>query len=106
MSEFKTLGLCHTLLSSISELGFQTPTEVQLEAIPYALIGRDLLVGAQTGTGKTAAFALPIIQSLYQCTKETKLRALIVVPTRELAQQVYESFHELSKGTNLVIVAA
>lgn len=106
MSEFKTLGLCHTLLSSISELGYQTPTEVQTEAIPHALAGRDLLVGAQTGTGKTAAFALPIIQSLAQGTDERRLRALIVVPTRELAQQVYESFHELSSDTNLVTVAA
>ena len=106
MSEFKTLGLCHTLLSSISELGYQTPTKVQSEAIPHALLGRDLLVGAQTGTGKTAAFALPIIQSLYQCKKDTRLKALIIVPTRELAQQVFESFNELTKDTNLETVAA
>lgn len=92
---FETLGLSPELLRVVNEQGYKTSTPVQRQAIPSILEGRDVLAGAQTGTGKTAAFALPILQRL--SNKETnkkarKIRALILVPTRELAAQVDESF--------------
>ncbi|MEF1174607.1 DEAD/DEAH box helicase, partial [Vibrio sinaloensis] len=61
-TQFESLGLCPTILSTLSSLGFEQPTEVQTQAIPHVLAGKDVLAGAQTGTGKTAAFGLPIIQ--------------------------------------------
>ena len=88
---FETLGLSPALLRALAELGYTTPTPIQAEAIPLVLAGRDLLGGAQTGTGKTAAFALPLLQRLVQATAvrgPRKPRALILTPTRELAVQV------------------
>ncbi len=85
------------------ELGYEQPTPVQEQAIPIVLAGRDLMGGAQTGTGKTAAFALPILQRFApQASTSTSparhpVRALILTPTRELAVQVYESFRDYGK---------
>ena len=87
----------------MAELGYDKPTPVQEQAIPLVLQGRDLMAGAQTGTGKTAAFALPILQRLApQASTSTSparhpVRALILTPTRELAIQVEESFREYGK---------
>ncbi|MGN7725807.1 DEAD/DEAH box helicase [Luteimonas sp. 22616] len=91
---FETLGLSPALLRALSETGYTTPTAIQLEAIPLALAGHDLLGGAQTGTGKTAAFGLPLLQRLSKLTPPNgarKPRALVLVPTRELAVQVADS---------------
>ncbi|KLJ01711.1 DEAD/DEAH box helicase [Luteimonas sp. FCS-9] len=94
MTTFETLGLSPALLRALSETGYTTPTPIQAEAIPLVLGGHDVLGGAQTGTGKTAAFGLPLLQRL---AKETpakgprKPRALILVPTRELAVQVSDN---------------
>ncbi len=91
---FKNLGLCDQLLKAIKEQGYDEPTPVQKEAIPVILKKRDVLAGAQTGTGKTAGFTLPMLELLHQ-HKPTKgkhhVRALILTPTRELASQVQES---------------
>ena len=90
---FDTLGLRPESLRAIADQGYIDPTPVQAQAIPAILTGRDLLAGAQTGTGKTAAFVLPMLQTLH-ATRQTgrlKVRGLIVVPTRELALQVEES---------------
>jgi ATP-dependent RNA helicase RhlE len=90
---FDTLGLRPESLRAIADQGYTEPTPVQEQAIPAMLTGRDLLVGAQTGTGKTAAFVLPMIQILH-ATREPgpmRVRALVVVPTRELALQVEQS---------------
>src|SRR5690606_38574547 len=84
---FETLGLSPALLRALSENGYDAPTPIQLEAIPPALAGHDLLGGAQTGTGKTAAFGLPLLQRLSKSTPPSgprKPRALVLVPTREL----------------------
>ncbi|MCK5355748.1 MAG: DEAD/DEAH box helicase [Methyloprofundus sp.] len=92
---FKQLDLCAPLLQAITEQGYEQPTPVQEQSIPVILQGQDILAGAQTGTGKTASFALPILQLLHNQERPAKphpVRALIVTPTRELAQQVYESF--------------
>jgi ATP-dependent RNA helicase RhlE len=87
---FNDLGLSPELLRAVAEKGYTTPTPIQLAAIPGVLAGRDLLAAAQTGTGKTAAFVLPILQKL--ATQSGRLpRALVLTPTRELAAQVAES---------------
>ena len=92
---FEQLGLSGQLLKAVTEQGYITPTPVQQKAIPLILEGRDVLAGAQTGTGKTASFTLPLLQRLAENSdphqKPRRVRALILVPTRELAAQVYES---------------
>ena len=91
---FDQLGLRPELLRAVADSGYDTPTPIQREAIPVVLAGRDLMAGAQTGTGKTAAFVLPILQRLHEAPADVdrrSVRALILVPTRELALQVEES---------------
>src|SRR5215207_7544349 len=101
-SSFEALGLSEALVRAVSELGYTTPTAIQQQAIPAVLGGGDLLAGAQTGTGKTAGFVLPILQRLATTqpasSKSRKpVRVLILVPTRELAAQVEESVREYGK---------
>ena len=86
---FADLGLHHRLVEQLAASGYETPTPIQEQAIPYLLHGRDLVGLAQTGTGKTAAFALPIVQSLDM--SQRKVQAIVLCPTRELALQVTES---------------
>ena len=90
---FDEFGLSDALLRAVDEKGYETPTPVQAEAIPAILSGRDVMAAAQTGTGKTAGFTLPILQRLHTGSraKPNRARALIVTPTRELAAQVAES---------------
>jgi len=99
---FESLGLNRHILDAVKAHGYETPTPVQQQAIPVALDKKDLLVSAQTGTGKTAAFVLPMLQRLAQDKKNSDrhlLRGLILVPTRELAMQVGESV--VTYGKNL-----
>ena len=99
---FKELNLIEPILRSLEEEGYTHPTPIQAEAIPILLKGIDLLGCAQTGTGKTAAFALPILQLLEQnksYDKKKKIRSLIVTPTRELAIQIEESFNAYGRYT-------
>ena len=104
---FSTLGLHADVLSVLDTLGYQTPTPIQLAAIPEVLAGHDVMAGAQTGTGKTAAFALPLIQRhLTREASEKAIRVLVLTPTRELAQQVYKSFVKYSQGSDLNAVVA
>ena len=99
---FEALGLQAELLGAISAQGYTTPTPVQSKTIPFILAGRDVLAGAQTGTGKTAAFTLPILQLLSSRERTGKLpRALVLTPTRELAAQVEESVRTYGKGLHL-----
>jgi ATP-dependent RNA helicase RhlE len=102
---FTNLGLNDALLKAIEKEGYTIPTPIQQQAIPVLLSGKDVLGTAQTGTGKTAAFALPMIQLLMTLPRPEKrvVRALIVVPTRELAVQIQESFMTLSRFSNLRI---
>ena len=97
---FDSFKLHPHLSANIRKLGYQTPTPIQIQSIPTALSGKDVMGLAQTGTGKTAAFALPIIQRLLT-GQRSNVRALIVAPTRELAQQIHEAFVELCQGTAL-----
>jgi len=104
---FAYLSLDKSLLSAIKSLGYDQPTPIQEKAIPAILAGKDIMAGAQTGTGKTAAFALPIMQSLQQNIPEPRpIRALVLTPTRELAQQVYKNFVQYGENTELRIAVA
>jgi ATP-dependent RNA helicase RhlE len=102
-SSFDQLGLIAPLLQAVRDQGYEQPTPVQAQAIPLVLAGRDLMAGAQTGTGKTAAFALPILQRLAPQASTSAsparhpVRVLVLAPTRELAIQVEESFREYGK---------
>ncbi|MEZ4371788.1 MAG: DEAD/DEAH box helicase [Polyangiaceae bacterium] len=99
---FSELGLLPKLLRAVEEAGYETPTPIQTAAIPSCLEGRDLLGCAQTGTGKTAAFTLPLLQRVYGASgKQPKLRALVLTPTRELAAQIGESFATYGKHLDL-----
>src|SRR5882762_6372580 len=97
---FSELGLKPELLRAVAEKGYDTPTPIQSKAIPTVLAGRDVLAGAQTGTGKTAAFVLPILQKLAGATARTP-RALVLTPTRELAAQVADSVRTYGKYAGL-----
>ena len=98
---FDSLGLRAELLRAIADEGYSTPTPIQLQAIPAVLNGGDILAAAQTGTGKTAGFTLPLLEKLSQTTKPVNgrrpVRALILTPTRELAAQVFESVRTYGK---------
>jgi len=104
---FDTLGLSAELLRAVAEQGYSEPTPVQRQAIPVILEGRDILAGAQTGTGKTAGFTLPLLQRLNDTTSgkgRRPVRALILTPTRELAAQVGESVD--TYGRHLPLISA
>ncbi len=98
---FDSLGLKAELLRAVGEQGYTQPTPIQSKAIPAVLDGRDLMASAQTGTGKTAAFTLPLLQKLSDQSGPRKLRALILTPTRELAAQVHENLRAYGRHLNL-----
>ena len=100
---FSNLGLSPQIQAALTEKGYQTPTPIQLEAIPAILAGRDVIAAAQTGTGKTAGFALPILELLSRGkqARGNQVRALILTPTRELAAQVFESVKGHGQHLNL-----
>ena len=106
MTQFKDLGLVETLLRALAEEGYTHPTPIQAQSIPSLLQGRDLLGIAQTGTGKTAAFALPIIQRLLANPRRSDpgfVRVLVLAPTRELAAQIAESFRTYGRFARLQV---
>jgi ATP-dependent RNA helicase DDX47/RRP3 len=93
---FKSLGIIDPLLEAIASVNYSSPTEIQLEALPHALQGRDIIGVASTGSGKTAAFALPILQKLWEDPKG--LFACVLAPTRELAYQISQQFEALGSA--------
>jgi ATP-dependent RNA helicase DeaD len=102
---FAALGLTGALSAAVGVLGYEEPTPVQQEAIPLILSGRDLLAQAATGTGKTAAFALPMIQRLLEApADQRRTRGVVLVPTRELAMQVAEAIHKYARGSGIGVV--
>jgi ATP-dependent RNA helicase DeaD len=101
LSDFENLGLDENLLRSIEKLGFETPTPIQLQAIPALLAGRDLMGQAQTGTGKTAAFVLPLLQKMQ---RGTHVQALILAPTRELAIQVTKAASQMAQEKSIRVM--
>ncbi len=101
MTTFAALGLSDALVETLSGLGYDEPTPIQAQAIPLLLAGRDVIAQAQTGTGKTAAFALPMIERL---TDAPTVQALVLTPTRELAVQVAEAIHRYSRHRSLRVL--
>ncbi len=99
-STFETLGLGPDILRALEQRGYRDPTPIQQKAIPAVLAGNDVVGSAQTGTGKTAAFLLPILQRL-AAGRRGKLRALVLVPTRELAQQVLRTAEAYGRHLDL-----
>ena len=102
--EFNNLGLLPSLLKAINEKGYTNPSPIQAKAIPVILKGKDVLASAQTGTGKTAGFTLPLLQLLTKSSnsQNRKIKALILTPTRELAAQIYENVKEYSTHIDLI----
>ena len=103
---FEKLGLTSMIQKAIEELGYQKPTPVQAKVIPAVLEGRDVMATAQTGTGKTAAYALPLLEILTQKKKAIvpkSTRSLILVPTRELASQVGQSIQQYGQYVALSV---
>src|ERR1700745_2720914 len=99
---FASLHLSSSLVQVVQELGYEKPTPIQTQAIPLVLSGKDVLACAQTGTGKTAAFALPILQLLAERkTKTGEIQVLVLTPTRELASQIAQSFSDYGKSLPL-----
>ena len=97
---FKQFKLDARLLPGIARAGYTTPTPVQMAAIPVVLQGHDIIGTAQTGTGKTAVFVLPILNRLLSGSRGST-RALIITPTRELAEQIHQTFREFGAGTKI-----
>ena len=100
--DFKDFHLNQNILNALTEADYKAPTPIQEKAIPPVLAGRDLFGCAQTGTGKTAAFAVPILQILSGTgVRPRRIRSLVLTPTRELALQIYESFRAYGRHTGL-----
>ena len=102
-SAFAALGLTDEVVQAVADAGYSTPTPIQAEAIPIVLRGRDIIGLAQTGTGKTAAFTLPLVSRLLDGPQRT--RAVVLTPTRELCMQVEEAVHKYARGSRLDVVA-
>ena len=96
---WEDLGLCQPLIEATARLGWKGPTQIQKMSLPHALAGRDVIGLAETGSGKTGAFALPILQNLL--ANPTRLYAVVLAPTRELAFQIHESFEGLGADIGL-----
>ncbi|MCB0480575.1 MAG: DEAD/DEAH box helicase [Flavobacteriales bacterium] len=102
--KFLDYNISSTIKDNLERMGFKRPTDIQFKCIPNVVKGEDLLAIAQTGTGKTAAFAIPVIskiQDIKRQTKEPGIRGIVMVPTRELAIQITEVFHEIGKNTKV-----
>jgi len=104
---FSQLGLSSPLLDILQEIGYSQPTAIQQQAIPALLAGRDIVAEAPTGTGKTASFALPLLEQLItnNTLRGKRVRALVLTPTRELAVQVAESIAQYAQNTDLSCMA-
>lgn len=96
---FENLNLIEPILKALRQEGYTSPTPIQEQSIPILLQGKDLLGCAQTGTGKTAAFSIPILQKLYKTDHRKGIKALVLTPTRELAIQIGESFEAYGRYT-------
>ena len=106
MTKFAELGLDPKLVTTVTEAGYETPTPIQIKAIPLVLEGRDVMGLAQTGTGKTAAFGLPLIHQLlgnHDKREPKSVKALILAPTRELVNQIAVNLHDYVNGTHLKV---
>lgn len=102
---FEQLGFSSSILQAIDAIGYSTPSPIQLQAIPVIMQGRDMIASAQTGTGKTAAFLLPVVEKISLLKHDSHVKALIIVPTRELALQIDQQMEGFSYFTNVSSIA-
>ncbi len=102
MTTFRELGLSESLLQSVESMGFEEATPIQAETIPHALQGKDIIGQAQTGTGKTAAFGLPLLDKVD--TRKEAVQGIVIAPTRELAIQVGEELYKIGKHKRVRIL--
>ena len=100
MPSFSQLGLSEPMLANLSRLGFENPTPIQSGALPHAMAGKDLIAMAQTGSGKTAAFGIGLVERLNP--RRFSVQGLVLCPTRELADQVAKSLRELARALSLI----
>lgn len=103
--KFKDYSIHPSILQAIDDLGFKRPTDIQFKVIPHILNGEDVMAVAPTGTGKTAAFAIPILHKIQNYNKKSGVQALVMVPTRELARQIEQVFLDLSKHLSINILS-
>src|SRR3954462_3124227 len=101
MTLFTELELCPALAHNLARHKFVTPTPVQAQSIPPLMSGKDVVATAQTGTGKTLAFAIPVLEALHATPRTRTIKALILSPTRELAIQIDETFRKLNEGSKI-----
>lgn len=101
--DFESLNLCQPLLKALDEIGYVTPTPIQEQAIPLLIEGNDMLGCAQTGTGKTAAFSLPILDAMAEdpWSGKPQIRVLMLCPTRELASQIRDNIEEYARHLDI-----
>lgn len=100
---FQTLGISKEILKSVESMGYTHPTEIQQKAIPAVMAGKDIVAQAQTGTGKTAAFGIPLIEKVNP--KFKKIQAMVLVPTRELAIQVAKELKDIGRNKRVFVLA-
>jgi len=104
-NDFSQLNLHPDLVQAVVDLGYKTPTDVQSQVIPLMLAGKDVLAQSQTGSGKTAAFALPILQSFIDDSNSGKIKTLVLAPTRELAIQVADTISQYGRHIKVQVMA-
>ena len=101
LEKFQNLNISTTILQALNTMGFEEPTPIQAEAIPVALQGQDMIGQAQTGTGKTAAFGIPVLEKILASSKTSNVQTIVLSPTRELAMQVAEELNHLAQYTSI-----
>ena len=101
LEKFKELNINDVIIQALNEMGFEEPTPIQAESIPVALSGNDMIGQAQTGTGKTAAYAIPVLEKILAATPTKDIQTVVLSPTRELAMQVAEEINHLAQFTNI-----
>ena len=101
LEKFQNLNISTTILQALNTMGFEEPTPIQAEAIPVALQGQDMIGQAQTGTGKTAAFGIPVLEKILASSKTNNVQTIVLSPTRELAMQVAEELNHLAQYTSI-----
>lgn len=99
LEQFKSLEISDAVISALNAMGFEEPTPIQSESIPVAIAGHDMIGQAQTGTGKTAAYGIPVLEKILAAGAPRELQAVVLSPTRELAIQVAEEINQLAQHT-------
>ena len=101
LEKFQNLNISEVIIRALNEMGFEEPTPIQSESIPVAMSGVDMIGQAQTGTGKTAAYGIPVLEKILKAEPSKEIQTVVLSPTRELAMQVAEELNHLAQFTNI-----